>query len=298
MMTTTKQRMDIYAEITQQILNELTSGACPWHRPWDAEHVAGNVTRPLRHSGQRYQGINVLTLWLTAVYRAYRSPYWMTFNQVKSLGGTVRKGERGARVVYSGSMQKPAVDEDREEQPREVRFLKTYHVFCADQCDGLPTDYHTYNRSADLSIEPVSNALQFFAATGARIEEAGTEAHYLPETDVVRVPPLHCFDSPTDHASTLAHELIHWTGHESRLNRQLNQNRYGDEAYAMEELVAELGAAFLAADLGIAPFVRPCHASYINSWIRVLENDHRAIFTAASLANKAVEYLHQRQPLP
>jgi antirestriction protein ArdC len=295
-MTTTTQRGDVYSRITNRIVEQLEQGVRPWMKPWHAEHAAGRITRPLRHNGQRYSGVNVINLWMTAEMSGYVSPFWLTFRQVKELGGFVRKGEHGADVVYASTFKKTAENEQGEEIEAEIPFLKAYTVFCADQCDGLPPHFYQLAEQPKEKLERIEQAEAFFSNTKADIRIGGNRAYYAISEDYVKMPPFETFKDAESHAATLAHELTHWTRHESRLNRDFGRKRFGDEGYAVEELVAELGAAYLCADLGITPEVREDHAAYIENWLKVLKNDKRAIFAAASHASKATEYLHSLQP--
>jgi len=291
-------RADVYTRVTDRIVAALENGVRPWHQPWNAEHAAGRISRPLRHNGEPYKGINVLMLWDAAQGAGFASPYWLTFKQALELGGNVRKGEHGSKVVYAGTFTKTEMSECGEEETADVPFLKEYTVFCADQCDGLPGHFTQTIPPAGPVPERIDRADRFFAATGADIRTGGNQAFYGIHPDYVRMPPFECFRDAESHASTLAHELTHWTRHPSRLDRDLGRKRWGDEGYAMEELVAELGAAYLCADLSITPEPREDHASYVASWLKVLKGDKRAVFTAASHASKAVDYLHGLQPKP
>jgi len=296
MATSTKQRRDIYQDITDKITQQLSQGIRPWLKPWNAEHAAGRITRPLRHNGEPYHGINILMLWASAEEQGFISPYWLTFKQAKSLGGHVKKGEKGSPVVYASTFEKTDTNAKGEEVEQRIPFLKQYTVFAADQIDGLPDHFYALQQPPNSDIERVETADAFFNATNADIREGGSKAYYAIGSDHIQMPPLECFRDAESHAATLAHEICHWTRHESRLSRDLGRKRWGDEGYAMEELVAELGSAFLCADLAITPEVMPDHAAYVATWLKVLEDDKRAIFTAASLASKAVDYLHSLQP--
>lgn len=289
-------KADVYAEVTAKIVADLQRGVRPWHKPWSVEHAAGRVSRPLRHSGEPYQGINILMLWASAEEQGFACPYWLTFRQAKELGGFVKKGEKGSPVVYASTFTKSETTEAGDEVEAEVPFLKSYTVFNADQVEGLPERYYELAQEPKASLEPIETAQRFFDETGADIRTGGNQAFYAVGPDYVRVPPIQCFRDAESHAATVAHELCHWTRHPSRLDRDLGRKRWGDAGYAMEELVAELGAAFLAADLGVTPEAREDHASYLAEWLKVLKDDKRAIFTAASLASRAVGYLHGLQP--
>lgn len=288
-------RTDVYTRVTDSIVAALEQGVRPWLKPWHIEHAAGRVSRPLRHNGQKYSGINVLTLWMAAEQNGYVSPFWLTFRQAKELGGHIKKGEHGSPVVYAATFKKTEETESGEEIEQEIPFLKEYTVFCADQCEGLPAHFTAVVPRPETAIQPLEQANAFFAATQADIRVGGNQAYYSVAGDYVQMPPLVAFRDAESHAATLAHELTHWTKHPSRLNREFGRKKFGDEGYALEELVAELGSAFLCADLHITPEVREDHASYIASWLKVLKSDKRAVFSAASRASKAVDFLHSRQ---
>jgi antirestriction protein ArdC len=290
---------DVYSRITAKIVAALEEGIRPWHQPWNAEHAAGRITRPLRHNGVPYKGINVVMLWSAAVTKGYACPLWLTFRQAMELGGHVRKGETGELIVFASRITRTETGDAGEETEREIPFLKGYTVFNAEQCEGLPAQYYAKAEPPALSpMQRLEAADRFFAATGADIRHGGTRAYYAIGPDYVQMPPFETFRDAESYAATLAHETVHWTRHPSRLDRDFGRIRHGDEGYAREELVAELGAAFLCADLAITPEVRDDHAAYIGSWITVLENDKRAIFSAAAHAQRAADYLHGRQPQP
>jgi antirestriction protein ArdC len=289
-------KADVYERITGRIVAELEQGVRPWLKPWSAEHAAGRITRPLRFNGMPYQGINVLMLWGEAVAKGFAAPIWMTFKQAQEIGGHVRKGEHGSLVVYADRIRKTERDEATgEEAEREIPFLKGYTVFNVEQVQGLPQHFYGL---AEPRLDPVqrnARADEFFAATGADVRHGGERAYYTMAEDRVQMPPFEAFRDAESYYATLAHELTHWTRHPSRLERDFGRKRWGDEGYAMEELVAELGAAFLSADLDLTPEPREDHAAYIGSWLKVLKNDKRAIFTAASYAQRAADYLNGLQ---
>jgi len=289
-------RPDVYTRVTDSIITALEQGTRPWLKPWSVEHAAGRITRPLRATGEPYKGINVLLLWGEALEKGYASPIWMTFRQALTLGAHVRKGEHGSTVVYADRITKQETNDQGEEVERDIPFLRAYTVFNVEQIAELPEHY--YAKPADpLSLTTrIEHADRFVAATGAMIHHGGNRAFYTLTTDSVHLPPFEAFRDPESYYSTKLHEVIHWTRHPSRLAREFGRKRWGDEGYAQEELVAELGAAFLCADLGITVEPREDHAAYIASWLRVLKHDKRAVFTAASHAQRATEYLHGLQP--
>lgn len=288
---------DVYSRITGKIVADLEQGIRPWHRPWNVEHAAGRITRPLRHNGVPYKGINVVMLWSAAVTKGYACPLWLTFKQAIELGGHVRKGEAGELIVFASRITRTETSGEGEEIEREIPFLKGYTVFNAEQCNDLPAQYYAKAEPAALTpMQRLDAADRFFAATGIEVRHGGSRAYYAEGPDYVQMPPFETFRDAESYAATLSHELTHATKHAKRLARDLGRVRRGDEGYAREELVAELGAAFLCADLAITPEVREDHAAYIATWITVLKNDKRAIFSAAAHAQRAADYLHDLQP--
>jgi len=285
-------KTDLYERVTAQIVASLEQGVRPWLKPWNAEHAAGRITRPLRGNGVPYQGINVLMLWGASVERGYAAPIWMTFKQALELGGCVRKGERGSPVVYASTFSRTETDgETGEESERDIPFLKGYTVFNVEQIDGLPAHFTAPAAPQLDPVQRIAHAERFFAATGATIRHGGNQAFYSVTSDAVQMPFFETFRDAESYYATLAHEMTHWTRHPSRLDRSFGRKRFGDEGYAMEELVGELGAAFLSADLGLTPEPREDHAAYLGHWLTVLKNDKRAIFTAASHAQRAADFL-------
>lgn len=288
-------RTDLYARVTDAIVADLERGVRPWTQPWTAEYLAGAVSRPLRHNGVPYSGINVVLLWSQAAARGFAAPIWMTFRQALELGGHVRKGERGAAVVYANRLKRTQTDDDGDAVEHEFAFMKAYTVFNADQIEGLPEQFHAL---AGARLEPaqrIARAEVFFAATGADIRHGGDRAYYAISADYVQSPPFESFIDPESYYATLAHECTHWTRHPSRLDRDFGRMRFGDAAYAREELVAELGAAFLCADLGVDMRPREDHAAYLGHWLSVLRGDRRFVFAAAAHAQRACDYLHGLQ---
>jgi len=292
-------KQDIYERITGRIVADLEQGVRPWLKPWNAEHAAGRITRPLRHNGQPYNGINVIMLWGEAVACGYAAPIWMTFRQAKELGGHVRKGEKGSLTVYTDRIRKTEIDDATgEEAQREIPFMKGYTVFNIEQIEGLPAHFYAPVAPRLDPVQRIDSAEAFFAATGADIRHGGNQAYYTITHDYVQMPPFETFRDAESYYQTLGHECVHWTRHSSRLERDFGRKRWGDEGYAAEELVAELGSAFLCADLDLTPEPREDHTTYIASWLKVLKNDKRAIFTAAAHAQRAADYLNGLQAVP
>lgn len=270
--------------ITQAIIERLEAGTRPWVKPW----TDSTPSRPLRACGTPYRGINVFWLWMAAEAHGYSSPYWMTYARAQSEGGQVRKGERGTLAIfyksYSSVAEDPATGEVHDENRR---VLKGYTVFNASQIDGLP---ERYLPQAPLEQESTRDprAAAFFACVPANLRHTGAQAYYEPGIDRVTMPPLSLFRDADHYHATLAHELTHWTGHPSRLGRDL-KHRFGSEAYAMEELIAELGAALIGAELCLPVAHLDHHASYIASWLKVLRSDSRAVLAAAARAEEAAQ---------
>ena len=228
--------------------------------------------------------------------RGYASPIWMTFKQAGELGGYIRKGEHGSLVVYADKYTKTETDENGDEIEKKIAFMKGYTVFNVEQIEGLPAHYYA-KPEPPPPVARIERAEAFFAATGAIVKHGGGRAFYSPALDFIGMPPRESFGSPESYCGTMAHELTHWTAHPSRLARELGK-RFGDHAYAAEELVAEMGAAFLCADLVITPEVGEDHAQYLATWLTVLKKDNRAIFTAAAQAQRAADFLRGLQPTP
>lgn len=288
-------KSDVYQTVTDKIIADLEQGELTWLKPWSAGYAAGRITRPLRHNGLPYCGINVLMLWAAATEAGYSSACWMTFRQAHELGAHVRKGEKGSMVVYAGTISRSEDEAEADEEVKQIPFLKSYAVFNTEQVEDLPEHFHVRPEPVTDPVQRIAHADQFFAATGADIRHGGNRAYYNAGSDHVQMPLFQSFRSPEAHAATLAHELVHWTKREDRLNREFGHKKWGDEGYAREELVAELGAAFLCADLALTPEPGADHAAYIQSWLKVLKEDKRAIFSAAAHAQRAVEFLHGLQ---
>ncbi|MEQ8328088.1 MAG: zincin-like metallopeptidase domain-containing protein [Parvibaculum sp.] len=285
-------KTDVYERVTNKIIADLEQGELTWLRPWSAGNMDGRITKPLRHNALPYSGINILMLWGAAIEAGFLSPYWMTYRQAKELDAHVRKGEQGNLVVYANTITRTEEGEDGNEEERKIPFMKGYTVFNVEQIEGLPEHYYA---KPDPVIDPaqrIQHAETFFAEVGADIRHGGNSAHYSGGSDHVQMPHFETFRSPEAYYATLAHELTHWTKHPKRLDRDFGRKRWGDEGYAREELVAELGAAFLCADLELTPETRADHAAYIQSWLKVLKEDKRAIFSAAAHAQRAADFLH------
>jgi antirestriction protein ArdC len=286
-----KDRTNLYDEITTRIIGELEAGRVPWVQPWGTAAAKAPLAMPINAAtGRGYSGINVLILWGAVIEHGFPAQSWLTFRQALSLGGNVCKGERGTTVVYADRFvpddEKRRVRETGDD-PQAIPFLKRFTVFNAAQCENLPEAIAIAAPPAPPGlIEPTVEAL--IAATGIDFRIGGCRAYYDPGSDYVQVPPPQVYFEPINWHRTALHELGHASGHACRLDRDLS-GTFGSKAYAFEELVAELSAAFCCASLGIVPTVR--HADYIGSWLEVLREDNRAIVRAASQASKAADFL-------
>jgi len=275
---------DLYQSVTDRIVAALEAGTPPWIRPWSADADSG---LPVNAGTRRpYQGINVVLLMLEAMARGFNRNAWLTFRQAAALGGRVRGGERGATVVFFKRLEVPETVSDHDKTARVIPLLRSFTVFNLDQIDGLSAQFtKPAERPNWNSLEA---AEQLMAASGADIRYGGNTAYFHPPTDRIQLPVRSSFASADAHYATAFHELAHWSGAPSRLNRDL-KGRFGDSAYAMEELVAEISSAFLCASLGIEGKLQ--HAAYAHSWISVLKSDKRAVFTAAAKAQAAADFL-------
>ena len=279
---------ELYQRIAAQIAAQMEQGVLPWHRPWSINPNAP-VSKPLRENGVPYQGINVLILWGAALDAGHASPFWMTYRQAQSIGGQVRRGERATHIVFAKTAKKRELDDAGEEVEALIPVRRVYAVFNADQIDGLPEQYAP-DVPAVNPHERDAACEAWFDQLGIEIRYGGQRAFYAPGPDRIHMPPFRTFESAQAFFSTLSHEATHATGHRNRLDRL--RGRIDDKARAREELVAELGSAFLCADLGIASAPRADHANYIASWLTLLADEPRAVFDAATQAQRAVEFLH------
>lgn len=289
----THQRLDVYQAVTDQIVRAIEQGAGQFQLPWYRE--TGRIECPLNaQTGKAYRGVNVISLWASAMSRRFGSGHWASYRQWQALGAQVRKGERGSLIVFYKTLEIDSEEkgDSEEETRRRVPLARASYVFNAEQVDGWKAQV----LPALPDIVPHVKADAFVRATGAIIMHGGDRAYYSPRDDLIQIPERERFiGSLTSSAreayyATLLHELTHWSGHASRLDRDLT-GRFGTSSYAMEELVAELGAAFLCADLDIANEPRPDHAAYIGQWLSVLKRDKKALFHAAASASRGAEYL-------
>lgn len=292
------EKFDVYQAVTDRIVAAIES-AGDFTRPWIASDGA-SMKRPINiASAKPYNGVNILSLWVAAQACGFASNLWGTYRQWQERGCQVRRGEKSSLIVFYKKLEFERADEETGEPANAERLMaRASFVFNAAQVDGFRLESTPLPEAA--GFDSIPNAERFAAATGARIEEGGEAACYVPSMDKIRMPDRRRFigseTRPADEAyyATLFHELIHWSGAKSRLDRDLS-GRFGTEAYAMEELVAELGAAFLSSELEISGEPRADHACYIANWLKVLKNDKRAIFTAASQASQAATWLQDLQ---
>jgi antirestriction protein ArdC len=286
---TATEKRDVYQTVTSQIVTAIEQGVGSWRMPW---HTSGRFAfSPINVTSKKpYRGINTVCLWAAAQSKGYGSGEWATYQQWQERGAQVRKGEKSTLVVFwkfaNGTRE---TEDDTASNGSRLLFTRGYSVFNAAQVDG-------YNPPADSPVpmlERIQQAEAFFSSVGAVVQHGGNRAFYSPASDHIQMPPFQAFRESVAYYSTLAHEHTHWTAPASRCDRQLGK-RFGDSAYAAEELIAELGAAFTCAHLGLSTEPRADHAAYINSWLKVLKTDKRAIFTAASKAQQATDWLVQR----
>lgn len=278
-------KTDIYQTVTDNIIKALESGVKPWSCPWKRNGlVSGIPSNYTTH--ETYSGINIMLLWCSAAEQGFQDSRWMTYNQAKSTGAQVRKGEHGTMAIFYKTLEKEREDGEIDHIP----MLKHFIVFNVEQIDGLPRSGSDTQpvQPADETFSPFPQAEALFNRSGAKITERGQQAFFRPATDEIYLPERHLFSKAEDFYATGLHELVHWSGYKTRLNRDM-KGRFGSEEYAFEELIAEMGSAFLMADLGLSGDVQ--HESYIVSWLKNLRDDKRYIFQAASAASKAHRYL-------
>lgn len=285
-------RTDAYSRITSEIIAAIEAGAGSWRMPW--HHNGTAITRPTNlASAKRYRGINVLALWIAANAAGYVEGLWGTYRQWQAVGAQVRKGERATAVVLWKEMKRrPSNDEDGEEDgdDRPRLFARTFSVFNRAQVDGYAPQARPQLAEETRSVE----ADQFFAALQIPMVTGAYDAHYRIDEDRIYMPRFGTFQDTAGYAGTLFHEAGHATGAKHRLDRDFGA-RFASRARAMEEAVAELTASYILADLGIAHHPRPDHAAYIASWLELMKDDPRAIFTASSKAQQAADWMHNRQ---
>ncbi len=278
---------NVAESITQKFIECLENGSVPWKKPW----VEGYSIPPFPRRSNRmcYRGVNIVALWIAAYDAGYENPYWFTYRQAGELGGQVRKGEKATRVVYYGTVDKEPSEVD--EDATTVRFARAYAVFNGQQIDGLPDELAQHNANhAPMSSD---DRQSWFDALGADIRHGGDQAAYSPNEDRIYMPAFDAFSDPTRYWATRGHETVHWTSHPTRLNRPLASRR-DIEGYAFEELIAEIGSAFLGAQLGLPSDHIVDHAGYVDHWLSALRRDTKLIFKAAAKAQEAVDFLNNK----
>ena len=282
-------RRDIAADITAKIIADLERGVLPWKKPWNGARVGGPAGLPLRANGAPYRGVNVVLLWSRAAECGFRSRHWLSFRQALALGAHVRKGERGEGVVYYGKTQRTRTDRNGQETEDSVRFLRAYTVFNADQIEGLRGAY-AIDAVTPESLLPITAHEEWFASLDIARVTTRDQAFYSPGRDVIGMPPIEAFDGADLYAQTLDHECVHATMAPHRVGRDFAK-RYDHHAYHVEEICAELGAAYLGAHLGLPPDHLHDHSAYIGDWIALMRRDRRAFLDAAAKAQAAVDWL-------
>ncbi|MEO0514753.1 MAG: zincin-like metallopeptidase domain-containing protein [Planctomycetota bacterium] len=285
---------DLYQSVTNQIIAALEAGTVPWRHPILG---SGEDAFPRNlNTGKPYSGVNVFTLALTAWSKGYGSPWWLTFRQALERGGHVRKGEKSSLVVFWKQLK--VKDKDTGE-PKIVPMLKSYRVFNAEQCEGVafPTAESPETAEQTFSPDERAEAIVTGFSGGPTIEHHGQRAFYRPSEDLVRLPGGERFVSAEDYYATLFHELVHATGHSSRLDRGLDQKLtpFGSPDYSKEELIAEMGAACLCAVAGIVPVTVDQHAAYIAGWLKKLRSDKRLVVSAAGAGQKAADWIRGKR---
>lgn len=310
-----RNKEDLFQVVTDKIVAALEKGTPPWRKPWRT--VAGSVSMsglPANAlTGRAYSGINVLLLWIDAADKGFTSHRWLTFKQALDVGGNVRKSEKSTLVTLFKPFEKKETDEQGrplfDEQGNAIvsqrNFITSFHLFNVEQCENLPEKLltpvkvtgETEETPEQYAIERIQRAEQVVACSGVPVlHRYQDRAYYSPGSDRITMPEVVQFSRPADYYGTLLHELVHSTGHISRLAREgitSSSRRFGDPVYAFEELVAEIGSAFLCAELGIQGDVQ--HESYIASWLKTLKEDKKAIFQASRFAREAFEYLILRE---
>lgn len=275
-------KTNVYQTVTNSIIESLERGVKPWVCPWKCKGAVSGIPSNFS-TGKAYTGMNIMLLWCSAAKHGFQDPRWLTYHQATEQGAQVRKGETGTTGIFYKTLEK---ENDAGELER-IPMLKTFTVFNIEQTDGLNLDEEIGPQPV-TEFDPLPDVEALFQRTGANINERGQQAFYQPSTDEIWLPERHLFADAANFYATGLHELVHWTGAKSRLDRGKG-GKFGSESYAFEELIAELGCAFLMADLGVSGEVQ--HESYIASWLKTLKDDKRYIFQAASAASKAHRFL-------
>jgi antirestriction protein ArdC len=281
----------VYEMVTERMITALEAGTVPWQKPWSGGKRPLNLV-----NGKPYRGVNIFLLHLTALEAGYKSPYWLSFKQAKELGGSVRKGEHGTVIVFWQMVKAKKTDE--EEAGKTVPMLRYYRVFNLEQCDGVRIPKgREIPETSTLDFDPITEAETIIAGykNPPKIVEDRPEAFFRPDGDLVNLPPRATFTDEGEFYSTAFHELTHSTGSEKRLNRHTSKDQFvfGSHDYGREELVAEMGSAFLCAEAGIESTFENS-AAYLNGWLRTIKEDRRAVVVAAGAAQRAADYILNR----
>ena len=283
------ERIDIYQRITNQIIAAIEAGTATFEMPW--HHSGGSVSRPSNVlSEKQYRGVNIMSLWASSLEHEFSSGLWGTYRQWKQKGAHVCKGERGTPIVFYKRVDRD-IDDANDDHSSFYLLARGFTVFNLDQVEGFEAP----------QIDPlpeehrIAKAESFFANLKIKTAYGGSEAYYRPSTDTVHMPAFSDFKEASGFYSVLGHECGHASGAKHRLDRDL-KGRFGDERYAAEEAIVEFASSFIMADLGIACEPRPDHAAYIASWLKVLKDDPKAVFSAASKAQQVADWMHEQQP--
>ncbi|WP_282128014.1 ArdC family protein [Roseobacter litoralis] len=294
MAKSTKPKFDAAASITSELISIIDRGVLPWRRPWSV----GGSPVPLRQNGEPYQGVNNFLLTMRTLMGGYTSPYWMTLRQANELDARIIKGSKSSVVIYYGTAERDrdadaSDDATATDDPKTIPFMKSYRVFNADQIEGLDAGFHPAPPELPVHPEraPIPHMQAFFEAIGATVSFSGRDACYVPALDKIYMPPIEVFENPLNFYAVWGHELGHWTKPRHRLNRSYGDARFGNTAYAREEIVAELCTVFLGQKLGFSAHTLELNAAYLDNWVHVLRSDKRAIFKHAADAQKACDYL-------
>lgn len=283
-----RKPIDVYQEVTDKIIQQLENGCVPWVKPWQSKGAVCDFSMPQNGATERrYSGINILLLWMASFEKGFTDSRYMTFRQARELGANVIKGETGNRIVIAkdfvpAAEKRKAREEGRDERP--AYFLKAHTVFNVSQIENLPESFGDVAAVAPQDLPLALETIKRNSGVGVRM--GGNRAFYSPDLDFIQMPPLEAFPKAIDFDRTFFHEMIHATGADHRLERNI-RNRKGTKDYAREELVAEMGAAFVCSSLDIESTLQ--HADYLNEWLKVLKEDNTAIFKAASMASKAAD---------
>lgn len=291
---------DAYSRITEEIIKKMEQGAGDFKLPWYKTKDSTLISPVNAKTGNNYKGINILSLWMSGMSEGYTRGIWATYKQWSELGAQVRKGEKGSLIAFykvldvvgKGQAESDEQTESKSATIKHRMYAQMSYVFNADQVDG-------YTPPPEPSFNPdtrIAEVEKFFASLGATIEHGSNKAFYSPSLDRINMPYFGAFKNSESYYSVLAHEVTHWTGHTSRCKRDFS-GRFGSSSYAAEELVAELGAAFLCSLLKITNEPRQDHANYIADWITILKKDTKAIFTASSKAQEAVDWLEKQSAI-